>query len=106
MTSSIFLLPARAETMVSRNRPRQTRRQTPSNFFEFQSELGGNMEQAGQYTLCDSRLSDKLTAIGRTLWYIAERVLLILSILGFTYSIIAAEVALAKYEQISSMATR
>ncbi len=64
------------------------------------------MEQTRQYELCDTRLTDTAAAIGNMLWYIAERVLLILAVLAFTYSLIAAEVELAKIEQISASAVR
>ena len=64
------------------------------------------MEQIGHYAFHDSNLTHKAAAIGNTLWYIARRVLAILAVLGMTYGLIAAEVELAKIEQITDSVPR
>ena len=86
--------------MVSRNRPHAW--QGGNRGIPNQTE--GNMEQTGQYELCDARLAEQAATLGNALWYIAESVILILAVLSFTYNLVAAEVALAQFEQITAAA--
>jgi len=60
------------------------------------------MEQVGRCVLTDASMASKATAIGSMLWYIAQRVLVILALLAFTYGLLAAEVELAKLEQFTA----
>lgn len=64
------------------------------------------MERIDQYALCDPNLLHKATALWSSLWYIAQRVLAILAVLGMTYGLIAAEIELARIEQITDPVPR
>ena len=64
------------------------------------------MEQAGRYLSRESKLTHQAAAIGNALGYIATRVLAILAVLAFTYGLIAAEVELAKIEQMTEQGPR
>ena len=64
------------------------------------------MEQIGRYAPYESNLMRRATAAGNALWYIAQRVLAILAVLAFTYGLVAAELELAKIEQVTDAAPR
>ncbi len=64
------------------------------------------MQRIDQYTLCDPNLLHKATTLWNSLCYIAQRVLAILAVLGMTYGLIAAEVELARIEQITDPVPR
>jgi hypothetical protein len=60
------------------------------------------MEHAGRHVSTDFCLAAKAAAVGTALWYIAQRALAILGFLVFTYGLLAAEVELAKLEQVTA----
>ena len=60
------------------------------------------MEQVGRYDFSESFSADKAAILGNALWYIARRVLAILALCAFTYGLLAAEVELAKLEQVTA----
>ena len=64
------------------------------------------MEQAGRYLAHESNLTHQAAAIASALGYIVKRVLAILAVLAFTYGLIAAEVELAKIEQMTEQGPR
>ena len=60
------------------------------------------MERTGSYELSDPIAARKAAALGHALVYIAHRVLGILAVLAFTYGLLAAEVELARREQLTT----
>ena len=64
------------------------------------------MEQVGQHALRESSLTQQAASLGGALWYITQRVLAILALVAFTYGLLAAEVELAKIEQLTEHAAR
>ncbi len=64
------------------------------------------MERIDQYALCNPVLLNKTSALWSALCYVIQRVLAILAVLGMTYGLIAAEVELAKIEQITEPGPR
>jgi hypothetical protein len=74
--------------------------------FNRSNQRGGIMERADQYALCNPALLNKASAVWRLLCHIAQRVLAILAVLGMIYGLIAAEVELAKIEQITDTVPR
>ena len=64
------------------------------------------MERIDQYALCDPTLAHHAATLWNSLGHIAQRVLAILAVLGMTYGLIAAEVELAKIEQITDIVPR
>lgn len=102
----ILFTGAHGDNGLTQSAARNAVQQTQQVFFKRQCKRGGIMEQVGQYALHDSNLTNKAAAIWNALWYIAQRVLAILAVLAFTYGLIAAEVELAKIEQITEPAAR
>ena len=64
------------------------------------------MEQIGRYALYESILMRRVAAAGNALCYIAQRVLAILAVLAFTYGLVAAELELAKIEEVTNAPLR
>jgi len=64
------------------------------------------VEQIGRHAIYEPNLMRRTATIGNVLWYIVQRVLAILAVLAFTYGLIAAEIELAKIEQVVDPAQR
>ena len=60
------------------------------------------MEQVGRYVFSESFPADKAAFLASALCYIARRVIAILALCAFTYGLLAAEVELAKLEQVTA----
>jgi hypothetical protein len=97
---------ARGENGLTQPATHIAKRPLQEDFSEHQRKRGGIMEHVGRYASHDSNLANKAAAIGNALLHIAQRVLAILAVLAFTYGLIAAEVELAKIEQITDPAPR
>ena len=59
------------------------------------------MEHAGHYVSTDSYLTAKVATVRNALYCITQGVLAILGLLVFVYGLLAAEVELAKLEQVT-----
>ncbi len=64
------------------------------------------MERIDQYTLFEPKLMRSAAPLWESLRYIAQRVLAILAVLGMIYGLVAAEVELARIEQITEPVSR
>jgi hypothetical protein len=65
-------------------------------------ERGDAMQRTIQYALHESIMLIQVMAVSNLFWHTAKRVLAILTVLLVTYGLIAAEVELAKPEQITA----
>jgi hypothetical protein len=67
---------------------------------------GDAMQRTIQYALHESIMLIQVMAVTNLVWHMAKRILATLAVLAVTYGLIAAEVELAKPEQITAQSPR